>query len=62
MTRFRCVSCGHGLTRDCRWGWLENHNPEASDQARPVPSGIVMALPDGIVSVSLADDQTRTEA
>lgn len=55
MTRLRCASCGHALTQDCRWGWLEGHDPKAYDRAPAVPAGLIVALPDGIVSTNPTD-------
>ena len=55
MTRLRCLACGHALTRDLRWGWLEDHDPKAQDQVPAVPAGIVVTLLDGDFSTNPAD-------
>jgi len=55
MTRLRCASCGHALTQDCRWGWLEDHDPQAYDRTPAVPAGLMVVLPGGIVSTNPAD-------
>jgi hypothetical protein len=46
MTHLRCATCGILLTRECCWGTLEAHNPEAIDRASATASGVMVRLPD----------------
>jgi len=44
VTHLRCARCGSVLTRNCRWGAPEDHDPEATDRAPAVAPGVVVRL------------------
>lgn len=46
MTHLRCAKCGHVLTRSCRWGAPDEHDPEATDRALAIAVGVMVRLQD----------------
>lgn len=46
MTHLRCVNCASPLTRECRWGTLEEYDQEAAGRAPTVAPGVMVRLPD----------------
>lgn len=46
VTHLRCVNCGSLLTRECRWGALEEYDQEAAGRAPAVAPGVMVRLLD----------------